>query len=290
MAESKVTPEALNETLRGLSSGDLAAFRVKVDPLLFDELYRVGLDPHGQALFLSEPQWGLLLAGMTKLVVLAFIIERSLAFVFDHHWFMALEEDLGLRPCAVTAARNAGAAQPVDSEGSTGQTKFRRGYKATVSFLVAWGLAHAFNVNILAALFPNDPALGYGGVVLSALIVAGGSQGALALMQSVLGVRGSIIKARQEAAVALAKGKAAAAPVSTPATIDKGKIMAEVDRDTIRALLTKTGKKEKDLATAIGLTETDVLQILAGTRGITGIEKTRIAQFFGKDPKRLFGV
>lgn len=284
MSSAEVTSEALNTHLKSLSPNQVEAFRAKIDPVLFDELYKAGLSEQAQALFLSEPQWSLLIAGLTKLVVLAFVLERSLAYLFEHPWILALERDLTLRPAPVAAL--SGVEQ--EDEGSAAQTA-RRGLKSLIALGAAWGLCSTFNFNILAGLYPNDNHTGWG-ILLTAIIVAGGSQGAVTLMQSVLGLRASTRKALRQAKEANAQAaKEKAEAEKLEATAKKQKMMNELVGQTIHKLLADKNKSTKGLAVALSKTETEVENILAGKAPVGEGDKDKIAQFLDIEKKKIFG-
>jgi len=90
--------------------------------------------------------------------VLAFMIERALAVIFEHRlWF-------------------------------TARDRFHlKGFKEVIAILLAYGLCAWSKFDILALMFHKDS--GQLSLILTALIVAGGSKGAIKLMQDFLGVK-----------------------------------------------------------------------------------------------------
>ena len=97
-------------------------------------------------------------AGLAQLVVIAFLLERVLAFVFEYHWMKAL-------------------------------TDRYNGIKGPLALGLAWLVCYLYNFDVLAMLFaPRDaePVPTQLGVVITAGIVAGGSAGAISLFQGVL--------------------------------------------------------------------------------------------------------
>lgn len=281
MAEH-VTAAELNAQLLGMTPSEIVAFRAQLDPTLFDELYRAGLEPQAQALFLSDPQWGLLTAGLTKLVVLAFVIERSLAFVFEHSLYVNAERFFHMRPSGPELAGGGVA-------GSTVQTDVRHGFKSFVSLAVALVLCVSFDFNLMTGIFPSANH-NYWGMVLTAFIVAGGSQGAITLMQSVLGIRASTRKSMQLAKEAEASAaRETAAAIELEAIAKKQNIMNELIGLSIKKLLADRGKTVADLATAIAKTEAEVEKILTGTIPVGEPDKPKIATLLGVDSKKLFG-
>lgn len=92
------------------------------------------------------------------ITALAFMIERALAVVFEHRVWLALREEFHLK-----------------------------GAKEIIAILVAFALCFWANFDAIALMFGKQP--GTPGLVLTALIIAGGSKGAVKLMQEVLGIK-----------------------------------------------------------------------------------------------------
>jgi len=154
------------------------------------------------ALLMTNEHWETLINGLIKLVILAMLIERGLAWLFELKVFRADEGAMGM-PSTL---------------------------KGLIALGLAWVLCSAYDFNLLLALFPKaTPAEGglhVFGVFVTALIVAGGSAGAIALFQGVLGFskvgRDAMIAARKasaEAAKAEAEAKAAEAQTRRQAAL-----------------------------------------------------------------------
>jgi hypothetical protein len=93
------------------------------------------------------------------LVVLAMLLERALAVVFEYHWFRRLSDRVP-------------------------------GLKAPFALLVSWQVCGHVGYDILACLFaPSGSAAEPTplGVLVTSAVVAGGSAGAMTLFQGVLG-------------------------------------------------------------------------------------------------------
>lgn len=93
-------------------------------------------------------------AELARLVVLAFLIERGLALIFDHRWYRAYLDG--------------------------------RGFKAIIAFVVALGICLYYDFDVVAALL-EPTAITNAGLTITALIVGGGSAAAVKLFQDVLG-------------------------------------------------------------------------------------------------------
>ena len=93
------------------------------------------------------------------LVVLAMLLERALAVVFEYHWFRRLSETVP-------------------------------GLKAPLALLASWAVCGHTGFDILVSLFapPVGPAAPTAlGIVVTSAVVAGGSAGAMTLFQGVMG-------------------------------------------------------------------------------------------------------
>ena len=124
-----------------------------------------------------------------KLVVVATVVERVLAFIFEHEWFNRL---------ATKAVPD-----PNDP------TKFIRksripGLKGLLALIGSAAICFRYQFDILHVLFQtsqNDPF----GIVVTSFAVAGGSSGAIALFQGYLNISKQSREANIEAKIAKAE-------------------------------------------------------------------------------------
>jgi len=117
---------------------------------------------------------------LAQLVVIALLLERALAFVYEYHWFKWVSDRID-------------------------------GIKAPIALIVSTVACSMYRFDVLAQLFHQSDAAARPsrlGIVLTAAIIAGGSGGAIALFQGVLnwskGSRDELIRAKQTAATAAA--------------------------------------------------------------------------------------
>ena len=96
----------------------------------------------------------LVMAYLFKLLILALLLERGLFFLFDYSLWRKKIKDLYLR--------------------------------APISFLVAWSITYWYDLDILSPTLDPGSGSTYLGVLITALIVAGGSAGLITLMQDIL--------------------------------------------------------------------------------------------------------
>src|SRR5262245_40101672 len=107
-------------------------------------------------------QWDPIIADLLKVVLLAFLIERALAVVFEWNVIEAYMERFDLKP--------------------------------VIAALLSIALCYALKLNAVGALGDENSPLqskqyDWLGFVLTGLVVAGGSAGAVKLFQDVLGFR-----------------------------------------------------------------------------------------------------
>jgi hypothetical protein len=157
------------------------------------------MDPHYEQ-FLTT------LGALGKLVVLSIILERGLAFLFEHDWWrFAFTEE-------------------VDDPANPGK-KLRRqripGLNGVVALAAALWICFYYRFDILAALFAR-PQADQIGMIVTAVVAAGGSAGAIAIFQGFLNMsrdsREALIEARKaesQALAATAQARLAAAEQQT---------------------------------------------------------------------------
>lgn len=96
------------------------------------------------------------------LVIVALIVERALAFIFEHEWFKKRAEN------------------------KDGTSK-RPGLKGLLALIASLGISFGYGFDVLGILLGNgnhDTA----GRLVTGFVIAGGSSGALALFQGYLGI------------------------------------------------------------------------------------------------------
>jgi hypothetical protein len=133
----------------------------------------VGLDPN-----LFAVSWPVLLEALSVLVVLAILVERALAQLFDSHWFLAIELE--------RADRGLGSFKPL------------------IAFVASAAICVLWNFDVVTILLGNQVDTLLGGILTGA-VVAGGSKGAMKLFQDVLGWRSG--KAEQISAYRAGRGE-----------------------------------------------------------------------------------
>lgn len=120
---------------------------------------------------------------LATLVIMAFLLERALALVFDHDWFRKIPE------CSR--------------------------YKPIIAFAVSWIVCWFYSFDVLAALLEPE-GVTWVGTLITAGILAGGSAAAVQLVQQILGFsrenrenKANLKKLQMEAAASELKAKIA---------------------------------------------------------------------------------
>jgi hypothetical protein len=155
---------------------------------------------------------------LALLVILAMLLERALALIFEYHWFQEL-------------------------------SKKYEGLKTPIAFAVSWFTCSFVQFDVLSRLFlpstvtPEPKAIG---ILITSAIVAGGSAGAIMLFQGVLNfsreARTSLIEAKKvnaEADLAEAKARKDKAESETAQSIakkEKAEAEAIVAKNTLYSL------------------------------------------------------
>ena len=145
-----------------------------------------------------DEQFVAVLGALGQLVVAATIVERALAFIFEHKWFEGL---FMMR-----------APDPKDPTKTILKSKVP-GLKGLIALAGSIGISFRFDFDILHVLF-NTASKDSLGMLITGVVIAGGSAGAIAIFQGYLNIskdsRDAIIAARKaEAESAKAKAESA---------------------------------------------------------------------------------
>ena len=109
---------------------------------------------------------------LAKLVVAATFVERLLAFVFEHEWYVRLLTKI----------------DPSDPSKAKRVSKIP-GLKALVALAVSLAISFKYQFDVLAVLFapaPSQVVPSHMGMLLTGFILAGGTAGAIAVFQAYL--------------------------------------------------------------------------------------------------------
>jgi F0F1-type ATP synthase epsilon subunit len=110
------------------------------------------------------------LGDLSRLVVLSIILERGLAFIFEHDWF--------------TRAFYRDDPDP-QNPGATVRVSRMPGLKGLIALGAAIAICTVYNFNIVGSLF-NQTQPHRIGTIMTAVVLAGGSAGAIAVFQGFL--------------------------------------------------------------------------------------------------------
>lgn len=167
---------------------------------------------------------------LALLVVLAMLLERALALIFDYHWFQEF-------------------------------SKKREGLKTPIAFLVSWFTCVHVNFDVLCQLFKNSGGVAIPsqiGILITSAVVAGGSAGAITLFQGVLNfsrdARNSLLeanKANADAELQEAVARKTKAEAEIAAHITQQRLAelerAEIETKTLRAKYLQTSDIDNDI-------------------------------------------
>lgn len=95
-------------------------------------------------------------AAVGQIVLIAMLLERGLAFLFEYHWFEVLNKKV-------------------------------HGLKAPIAYLLSLLICRTYNLDIMAEIFRQEgepPAATWFGFLITAGIIAGGSAGAIVIFQN----------------------------------------------------------------------------------------------------------
>ena len=157
---------------------------------------------------------------LATLVLVATLVERALAFIFEHKWFVRLTTRLDAT--------------------NTRVSKWP-GLKGVLALAASLGISFGYDFDVLGVLFPgNDNAVT--GKLVTGFVIAGGSAGALTIFQGYLGIgkdsREAIIEARKAEA---SSAKEVAELAAAEARAKRDKAEAEKREAELREQATKVG-------------------------------------------------
>ncbi len=172
-----------------------------------------------------------ILGALGKLVVAATIVERGLAFIFEHKWF--------------TALLMKESTDPADATKTVVKSKVP-GLKGLIALSCSIGISFGYGFDILHVLFGTSKADSIG-MLITGFVIAGGSAGAIAIFQGYLNIskdsRDAIIAARKAEAES---AKEVAESAALEAKAKKENAEAESAKEVAQlAVFEAKAKKEK---------------------------------------------
>ena len=111
---------------------------------------------------LFHVDWAQLFEVMAAVVVLSFVVERGLALVFEHRWYVAKFKETGL--------------------------------KAPIAFGVSLLICAGWNFDLISVLLRSEQ-VGLPGMVLTAGVIAGGSKASIKLFRDLMDVQSDAARA-----------------------------------------------------------------------------------------------
>ncbi|MEM6506863.1 MAG: hypothetical protein AAF711_15600 [Planctomycetota bacterium] len=120
---------------------------------------------------MSDDQVMRILYSLFQLVVVSMVLERALAFIFEHRWFREYFE--GIDPDNPP--------KPDDPN----KPPSRSGYKGLLAIVIAIFICWIYKFDIMQDIFAHEKSSALG-VIITGFVLAGGSAGAITLFQGVL--------------------------------------------------------------------------------------------------------
>jgi hypothetical protein len=132
-------------------------------------------------------------SALAKLVIIATLLERGLSFIFEHEWFIRLTTK------EIT--------DPNDSTKKIGEKSRIPGLKGLVALFGSYLICNKYGFDVLFVIFYPEaisPHADRLGIILTSLIVSGGSAGAILVFQGYLNMgkqgRDAVIEAKKAVA------------------------------------------------------------------------------------------
>ena len=136
--------------------------------------------------------YGRLLETLVTIIVFSFFIERALAVIFESQLFIDWAE---AKPEGnILKKSKTGNIEEV----TTPAHSKKKGIREMISIIVSIGFCFAIRFDAITIILQSSDKMTYWGMVLTGLIIAGGSKASIALFQNVMGVMSSAEKARKD--------------------------------------------------------------------------------------------
>ena len=128
--------------------------------------------------------WERTLEALVGIIVLSFLVERACALLFESRWWIRLFEDARLGETSVSQKTN----NTSKSEKKDIMPGRLYPLKEIISFIVALLICYFWDFDAVSIIMLSDQ-IHLFGIVITALVVAGGSKASIALFHQVLKVR-----------------------------------------------------------------------------------------------------
>lgn len=136
--------------------------------------------------------YGRLLETLVTIIVFAFFIERALSVIFESQLFIDWAE---AKPKRYVMKRNKSG---VHEEVTKPAQPKKKGIRELISILVSIGFCFAIRFDAITIILQSSDKMAFWGMILTGLIIAGGSKASIALFQNLMGVMSSAEKARKD--------------------------------------------------------------------------------------------
>ncbi len=149
--------------------------------------------------------WGRTIEALVGVIVLAFLVERVCALVFESRWWIRLFDDARVGealPSEKASEKKKSPKKGSEEEGTAESEKPNllpgRKYplKEVIGFLVALAICWTWDFDAVSMILLSERTQ-LVGIIITAAVVAGGSKASIALFHDLLDVKSSALKERQ---------------------------------------------------------------------------------------------
>lgn len=137
--------------------------------------------------------WERTLEALVGIIVLSFLVERACALLFESRWWIRLFEDASLGETSDSQKTN----NTSKSEKKDIMPGRLYPLKEIISFIVALLICYFWDFDAVSIILLSDQ-IHLLGIVITALVVAGGSKASIALFHQILNVRSNAEKELQD--------------------------------------------------------------------------------------------
>lgn len=133
--------------------------------------------------------WDRTIEALVGIIILAFIVERAGALLFESRWWISRFEDTRV------ASPASGGKKAAAAENLLPAHKYP--LKEAIGFILALVICYVWSFDAVSITLLSEH-VNLVGIIITALVVAGGSKASIALFHNVLGVKSSAEAQRQD--------------------------------------------------------------------------------------------
>ena len=123
--------------------------------------------------------WERTIEALTGIIILSFLVERACALLFESRWWIAHFEDARVSNFPTSPKKGA-------------EPKLLPAHqyplKVTIGFILALAVCYFWSFDAISIILLSEKT-GFPGIIITALVVAGGSKAAIKLFHDILNIR-----------------------------------------------------------------------------------------------------